>query len=109
MNLILSANKQAVEAAKSGEAAKARWAAATILGGGITLLGASKTTPKVVRAIRKDGSEVSFMTSSSGSVQLAALPEAIREALLAGKRILIKDARIEAAQALTDGEMIELA
>jgi hypothetical protein len=109
MNLILSASKAAIEAARSGETAKARWAAATILGGGITLLGASKTAPMAVRAIRKDGSEVEFITTSSGSVQFDRLPEEVREALCAGKRILIKDAQVEAADALADGEMLELA
>jgi hypothetical protein len=109
MNLILSASKAAVEAARSGEPAKARWAAATVIGGGLTLLGASKTTPKVVRAIRKDGSQVEFVLTCSGSVQFERLPEAVREALCAGKRVLIKDAHVEAAQAILDSEIDNLA
>jgi hypothetical protein len=109
MNLILSASKQAIEAARSGDAAKAKWAAATIHNGGLALLGASRIAPKAIRATRKDGSEVVFSTTSSGTVQFDRLPEEIREALCAGKRILIKDARVEAADALADGEMIDLA
>lgn len=109
MDLVLSAGKSAVEAYKSGEASRIAWAAAKITGGGVALLGASKENPKAVTATRKDGkTKVSFTVISSGSVQFDRLPEDVRDALLEGKSVLMKDAKAEAATAMGDGSTIEL-
>ena len=108
-NLVLVLGAAALGAVKSGDATKKSWAAATIKGGGLALLGTSAARPSLVSGKRKDGSAIQFQTSSSGSVAFSALPEDVRAALESGKGVLIRDPKVEAGSALESGESIELA
>jgi hypothetical protein len=107
-NLVLVLGQAALGAVKSGDPVKKSWAAATIKGGGLSLLGTSAQRPAKVSGKRKDGSVVEFQTSSSGSVAFAGLPADVQAALIGGKGVLIRDPKVEAGQALTDGEVIDL-
>lgn len=107
-NLVLVLGAAALGAVQSGDPVKKNWAAATIKGGGLALLGTSAVRPAKVSGTRKDGTPVEFQTISSGSVAFSALPGDVQAALASGKGVLIRDPKVEAGQALTDGETIDL-